>query len=441
MADTRVRDAAAIGALLFGAHLLRFADTMYAADDAWIVFRVARNWLATGVPAFDLTRPVVEGATSPMWTVLSAAFGEDPIGPARVLGGLFGILAVFLAARAAGSVRGAAGVGMALAACGGLAFHAVNGLETGLWVMLVVIAALGHRSALFLLPWCRPEGVLVGLIAARDRRGLALLALGAVTVGAWRWFHFGALVPNTFLAKPPAPAQGLAYVGAWVVALGGAPVLALFTRRWRWIALVGVTAAGVAWSGGDWMPGQRRLAEASVLVALALGSSFRKPGVIGLVAMILGGLTAAWRGMDHAAYYHGELAAVGALAAQTTAITRIAAFDIGRLGWVFPGSIYDLAGLTDARLARRPGAHGQKGWDSPYFDRQSPELVLLTGAGDPAHPVFINAEQAAWDALNGRGDYELLGPVAVGRDHLFVLVREDVVLPPEVWAGWEERVR
>ena len=46
----------------------------------------------------------------------------------------------------------------------------------------------------------------------------------------------------------------------------------------------------------------------------------------------------------------------------------------------FRGSILDLAGLTDAHIARGRGVHGHKEWDEAYFRQRRPDLVLVVGS-------------------------------------------------------------
>jgi arabinofuranosyltransferase len=446
--DERVRLAAGLGAALFAAHCLRSWPLDRALDDAWITFRVARNLVEAGIPTFDRSRPPVEGATSPLWTLISAgwvAAGLDPAGPARVLGAACGGGAVWLGGLSAARltppggdpVRAALAAGLCLAACGGLAFHAAGGMETGLWVLLVAAllsACLDGRVGLAAalapaLVACRPEAPLVGIVAcgllarpervgrwrwrARGRwRGLAAsLVASLALITAWRLVTFHAPVPNTYFAKPPDPSAGVEYLVRWAAA-GALPLALAAAALWReersaerWGALAlaaAALAAGVVWSGGDWMPGARRLLEVSWIAAVLAGAAAGR-GRLGLAAAALwiaGQGVLAIRGEDCGSYYHQALADLGAELAADPAVGQVAATDIGRLGWHFPGAIYDLAGLTDAHIAGLAGGSMAKAWDEGYFRARAPDVVLITSSAPPGgEPVTVPVERDAWRAV------------------------------------------
>src|SRR5688500_17444199 len=61
-----------VSLLLAALRMYEFTSQDFAIDDAWISFRIARNWLEAGTLTFDLTQPPVEGMTNFLWTVLSA---------------------------------------------------------------------------------------------------------------------------------------------------------------------------------------------------------------------------------------------------------------------------------------------------------------------------------------------------------------------------------
>jgi hypothetical protein len=156
----------------------------------------------------------------------------------------------------------------------------------------------------------RFEGVIVAVAIAgalalhltrREQARSAVLLLTGVTTPAaayhlWRLAYFGAVMPNTFVAKATGGSllgrlqAGASYCGGWVSLLGGGVGLALAAaavakRRpdrealARWaedpvalvaVVIVGVKIALVVWGGGDWMPGWRMLVPISP-VALFLG--------------------------------------------------------------------------------------------------------------------------------------------------------------------------
>ncbi|MFT4624951.1 MAG: hypothetical protein ACI8PZ_003617 [Myxococcota bacterium] len=415
-------------------------------DDAWIVARFARTLWQSGVPTFDLTRPPVEAVSDPLWTALAVplvAAGLDPVVPLRWLGGGCWLALVagacrWAAVRSERPVAAAVVTGTALALSGGLAYHAVNGLETALWAGCVVAGAAWATGALPMaagiaavigIAWGRPEApwVLLGLAGLAWGRSRTPLVAGGVALGALvaaRLAVYGAWLPNTAWAKPPDLSAGWLYLVDWLWWTGGlAPLVVL----WRWPRLglfIAWLALGVALSGGDWMPAHRRLMEASVLLAVGLGASGHLR-IAWLAAGLwgVGSLTAAVRDDDGAAWYHDALAEVGERANEA-GITRIAAFDVGRLGWVFTGSIHDLAGLTDARIGQSRGRHGQKPFDAAWFDAAAPEWAVLTTLNDPTEgpPELIRAEAAVWDHV--ADTWEVVWVERVGDpDHLIVLQR------------------
>ena len=461
MTDERVRLGAGLGAVVAGLQALRFMDLQYAMDDAWISFRVARTWMAGGGLTFDGAQPPVEGMSNLLWTLLSAGWmtalpSLDPVIPARIIGGACAAAAAYLAGRIAGSLcvgpaaaLVAAAASLAVGLNGGFVYNAVGGLETGLWVLLVgggAAAALTGRvragaALLGLAVACRPEGALVGgaiagLLGLRDRRGG--MTVGAAVIGAalaltaWRWSTYGALVPNTFHAKPPDPAGGAAYLGAWLLVAGAPLAISLrgAPRLGRELAaLAGVIATGVVWSGGDWMPGWRRLGECGWVLAVLIGAAVGRgrAGAVALVIWAVGQGWWAWSGKDAGAWYHGSVAELGERA-EAAGLESVAATDIGRLGWTFHGSIYDFAGLTDARIGRGEGGVMAKAWDEAYFRARAPGLVVLTSASPPEEARHVPVERDARRSIEASGGYAYLGAEQVAaRGWLLLYLREDLV--------------
>lgn len=502
---------AGASALLALGSLARFAHPDYAVDDAWISFRVARTWLERGLLTYDATRPPVEGTTNLAWTFLSAGwialFGQtDPIVVARLLGGMLHVLAAvlvaLLAARLAGggprrSAAAAAISGGLFALSGALAYHALSGLETALWVALWLGAAHAFLSALEgragaawtcgillgLLAATRPEGVLAGGLvvgaAALRREGrraawriavpFGVAVLGVETLRAW---HYHALVPNTFHAKPPDPRAGLAYLSSYAVYGLGlvGPVAAWWSVRERpaaraIAAVAAILAAGTVWTGGDWMAGHRRLELTTVSllalvgagVALARGRQ-RLVAAAAAAAMACGEVAMAAAGHDGEAVAADAWYAVARLADATPPIRQVALADIGRFGWRFRGSIYDLGGLTDAHLARRgrgsgaPGTAPAPAWDEAYFRARRPELVLIVADATLDRPLsgplggLRPIDLGAFGSIAVHGGYRYRGSVPTGGGHLLVFARDDVELPEATWGpprplGLRERLR
>jgi arabinofuranosyltransferase len=479
--------AALAGVLLRGSTLL---SPEYAIDDAWISFRVARNWLAGHGLVFEPTLPPAEGMTNLLWTLLSATWiaglGElEPLLVARLVGwaAMAGavVLLVLLAARLAERASvGAAVTAALLVANGGLVYHALSGLETGLWALLFALAlwlALGVErpdparclatgGALALLAATRPEGVLAGAVFCaawwlRDRRAAALagaaFAPGVAILEGFRWTTYGALVPNTFHAKPPGLGMGLEYLGsflAWGLAGGTAIVLAaLAWRRHPRLRPALITAvvlvAGATWSGGDWMVGFRRFTLAFLVAALAAGVTVsgwprtsRRAGralwlVVGAWLACLA--TASVLGWDRARIRHGFYRELALAAAQEEEVRTVALLDIGEFGWYFPRSILDLAGLTDPHIARLEGQRHDKPFDAAYVEARRPELILVRADRPFVGPILDGVtigspdhEYARWALARQDWTYHSSHRYQAGK-WLWLFRHRSVELDPEVW--------
>jgi arabinofuranosyltransferase len=238
----------------------------FTVDDTFITLRYSRN-VAEGLgPTFNATGPRAEGYTTFLWMlvlVVPHRLGMDPVAFAKGLGvaATFATLAVAARwaswqARAAGADRGAAAwAGGAAAACfatiPATAVHAVSGMETGLFTLLLTAmfatagrVVLGRREAevwlvaiALLLGLTRPEGNLAAFVAIattavlvpRARRPrVALLAalVWLVPVGLyelWRRTYYGLPFPLPFYVKLATPGllRGLPDVCDWL----RAPVL------------------------------------------------------------------------------------------------------------------------------------------------------------------------------------------------------------------------
>lgn len=477
-----------LGIAAAAVHLLRFQSSDYTLDDAWISFRIARSWLDGHGLTYNPGLPPVEGMTNLAWTLLSAVWiallpNVDPIGPARVVGAVFHLGAVAWAASAArrlalregaseGAAAAAVGVTTGLVALSGsMAYYATGGLETGMWAFLLAAAAdraiagkgLPVGALLGLAFATRPEAGLVGplligmlaLGAGRREGGRALagFALAGVAVEAWRLATYGSLVPNTFYAKLPSESDAAEYAQRWLTLAGGAGlgllVLLPARGRPRLAALFGVALGswlGAVLTGGDWMPGLRRLTEADLFLYVGAGAGIavasgrtRALAGVGVAALAMSSLVGAWRGADSNAYPHRLLADIGRAAAGTPGVDCIAAADIGRLGWAFGGEIYDFAGLVDARIAHGAGVRGEKDWREDYFRERSPDLVILhvTSGLDapPGVPIVLRTlDNPAYASVRAHGGYRAWRAVPdLPGSFTVILVRDGLTLPDMPW--------
>jgi hypothetical protein len=444
----------ALGGLLFTGLWLAYRD--FWLDDSFITFRYARN-LAEGLgPVFN-PGEFVEGYTNFLWMLVTALpfvwlddlhallvikygglalglfilwqcwtfpapsrDGED--GPARWLVLLLAVNPVFVAS------------------CG-------DGLETPLFTALLLgcarsfaappSARTGARTgaALAGAVWTRPESLplliaLPALLAACRHgdglrtekrswhRGFALAAVPPVLGHlAWRWWYYGALVPNTFYAKATGDLQrriadGLADVASFVTIDEGVPAFGLWiflalagtglasARRRHdvglrvWLAglwtLVAFRVAFDVWSGSEYMGFFRFLAPAlPPLVILAddglrrlLQPSARRLAVAACVlAFGVGVAGNAARTGVHAPYQAGlreAHMALGAWLAETyPPDTVVAIGDAGAVPFFSRLPIIDLWGLTDPVISRLPGNHRKREGVASYALMRRPGVIVL----------------------------------------------------------------
>lgn len=130
---------------------------------------------------------------------------------------------------------------------------------------------------------------------------------------------------------------------------------------------------------------------------------------------------------------------LGERAIETRGVQGIAAVDIGRLGWAFPGEVVDLVGLTDAHLARLPGSHADKPWDEQWFRGHDPDLLIVRSETPVADPlpgplVLGRPERGMVRSVLDNGGYHLhtvLHP-ADGQ-WLLIFVKDGLALDPALW--------
>ena len=231
-------------------------------DDAYISFRYAEN-LREGKGLCFNEGEKVEGYTNFLWVLLLSAASfvhHDLPLLARLFSIMFCILTlfVFLELPGVSDRKWPALVGLALLlGSAPLLYWGQNGLETSLFTFLVLLGfrqwatGEGRRTtaavALALATMTRPEGALVFATLVAVDIGMDLRAGRRVLHGAWirpaagfavfllalelfRWFYFGALVPNTYYAK-----------------LGGLPTLLFGLARFSHF---GLQAGGVLYFAG-----------------------------------------------------------------------------------------------------------------------------------------------------------------------------------------------
>ncbi len=414
-------------------------------DDAYITFRYARNLIAGNGFVFNPGERVL-GTTTPLFTLVLAAaalpFGASaapfPV-IAFVLASLFDLgVCVTLAALGRTFGRPAAGLVAALAwaiAPSSVTF-AIGGLETSLFVLVLALAFLSHVRGRPLLTGIlcglaaltRPDALIpVALIAAdalwravrapRDRwRPFLRFAVPLVALSlawaAFAWFYFGALIPQSMLAKSAAyhlsddaafirliQAYGTPFMenelfGTWWIAPGLVAAMALtllaLSRLMRrvpraWPAIVYPWAFLVVFSAANPLIFRWYLAEPlpfymlSILIGVGEfsqdvagtdmlhGSVLAKPlaarvGWAVVAAMIVAALGAGWvlhpedgpnRPAPEMAWVRLEDAyreVARRLAPEVDDHTVVAAGDVGALGYDLNAHILDLVGLNSKEV-------------------------------------------------------------------------------------------
>ncbi len=418
-------------------------------DDSFISLRVAANWLAGRGLVFN-PGELVEGMTNLGWVLVVAVAGWlAPLGlplVAKVVGTGCLVVAVALAVASYRRLVPKAHpvelllLPVLLALSPELVYFSIAGMETGLAALLSLAAiwmVLRERprpvtAALLAaaLATVRPEAVLIfplfAALALASRGGLPhrrlLVALGAfvaaiAAVTLVRYAYYGALLPNTALAKPPGSAADVLYrlrglftgtnpdvpppYGTGVFLLAGAwgAILAWRRRPAAGAFLAATALAGLAfgvYAPTDWTGLGRYFAPyvpaAAILLVLGLARGIealvrsRRATAIAVAAILA--LFAGydlWRGHEHLgeralADYPGFVLASDTLISPARWVDEhlpadavIATRRIGALGYFGHRRVFDYAfGLTDRRVARRVAARG-KGFDSP----DDPELAGL----------------------------------------------------------------
>lgn len=206
-------------------------------DDAWIHLTFARNLAMHGSFAYHPGDPPVAGSTAPVYTGLLAALyriwhNEFVIsyilGIAALIAGMF--LFHALASREfPGEPWLPLAATLLFATQPRLVLIALSGMETTLFIALILAALLAYRSrrpvmlgvALGVALWCRPDGLVLWLAIGADwalrllnrhagvahwqprpmRRAFIIALLFAAGYAAYNWVLSGSPLPTTFGAK------------------------------------------------------------------------------------------------------------------------------------------------------------------------------------------------------------------------------------------------
>jgi arabinofuranosyltransferase len=304
-------------------------------DDAYITFRVADNVLAGFGPRWN-TAERVQAYTNPLWMAamvpLQALFGGPYLASIGLGLVLTACTALLVAWRAARDFPGAV-LALAVLACSkAFVDFSTSGLENALLhfgLVLTFLAAASERAeprrslelglCAFLVALTRIDGLVVlaplfvqHVVLHHARRSWAGLALGLLPLALFEAFslvYYGALVPNTAIAKlstgiPQAELarQGLAYLldalrrdGVTLPAIAAAIAVAGLRRERVALALaLGALAhlAYVVHVGGDFMSGRFLTAPlcAAVFVLARAGLDGRAVALLAGATLVAAGL-------------------------------------------------------------------------------------------------------------------------------------------------------
>ncbi len=210
-------------------------------DDAYIFMRYAENFVSGEGLVFNPGERV-EGYTSPLWlftTCLLALLPFDLPDASWALSTLLGlatILMVFVwgaTPAAGGGVATALVCALFLATNPAFVYWTASGMDTSLFGFLVLASFLTFASRIgtegsLLIPGIsfalaaltRPEMIallpafllFIGKSARRWLQFLAPLAMPALHL-LWRWYYYGALLPNTYNAKVGVPLWSRIHAG------------------------------------------------------------------------------------------------------------------------------------------------------------------------------------------------------------------------------------
>jgi hypothetical protein len=311
---------------------LSFSIWAYTVDDAYIVYRYARN-LAQGHGAVFNPGERVEGYSSPLWLIpatLAEYAGLPPEQVAKTVSLVFILALIVYVSRTLRGLAPAAQLPLLLLATyGPLHVGIVCGLETAVNAAIVACLWLsshatratacatvstggstpmpgegspgeipGRLHSISLALWgslallCRPEnGLLVGVqglylwcVRPAERRRLYTAAAAwlcvITTVTLVRLGYYAALLPNTAVAKISTDAAfqacGWFYCRTWLKQFGWLILLGLpaaLRRNMRPLAinawlLIAAQVSFVLLVGGDWMPQWRFLLPVAVLLTI-----------------------------------------------------------------------------------------------------------------------------------------------------------------------------
>lgn len=403
-------------------------------DDAWITARIA-YWLASGHGhVFNPAGPSVDAITPLGWVLVLVPFaGVGPGGAflaAKWLGAISWLAAATWLGGCIGELPGTRWRFtplLVLLVCAPLASWGVAGMETGVVTALATLAlsprwssamAIGLAAAWRpeLIPW--GATLALGRVWARQGKASEALACGvialapAILVALARAMLFGDPAPLAVYAKPADPYHGLIYVAggliwtgpAWLILAPGA--WHRLSRHAKVILLASLVHLGaLILAGGDWMPLFRLfvpvlpgwLLVGAVLTQLS-GGWFRA-GRLGAALTVSLWMLGKF-GRDLQAVGERRRHLVEHAAPLLAGAQRVAALDIGWVGFATEHHVIDVSGVTDPTVAVLPGPHTNKRLPSDFVESRQVDCVVVQLANSDAlgRPWFATEFYTGVDA-------------------------------------------
>ena len=440
--------------VVFALMVLHALSFNVAADDAYITFRYAHNF-ARGNGLVYNPGEVVEGYTSPLWTVglgLLEAVGLSLPRVAVALSLVFALammLATYEIALRLNLKRPLVPL-LFLAASSVLAYWSTAGMETTLFTWLVLVAALltlKVKPEVAGLSWAfvylvRPDGALFFGVSAvlvasseesfRDKaRRVARFAVPFVVIVTahliWRLSIYGYPLPNTFYAKVGGAAweRGVSYVLDFLqfygIVLITLPLALLRSRTTRYLtALTGAYVIYVLYVGGDGLINFRFILPVLpflyLLSAAGWERAFRTLSIrrTGLMYATLVGSTlmitllgvhqtteraqGTWgmRQEQYAAAEDWQLAGEW-LRNHTLPQTLVAVQPAGYIPYYSERPTIDMLGLNDLHIGHMDielgdRQAGHEKWDAVYIMARRPDIILPNGAVYPPNVRALPSE-------------------------------------------------
>lgn len=379
----------------------------FTVDDALITARVAHH-LHEGVGyRFNPTGPAVDAVTPFGWAHFLSLFASGPWEAwtaARWVGLVSWILAATWLGRELRQHGGSPWPTLLFAGLAPLGAWASAGMETGVVIALVTLSTTRQSWGLVLAGIAaalRPELVPYAVVLALGRStsvqkvaGPVAIALGpAILVAVLRATFFESPYPLSAAAKPAELTSGLFYV-VQTLLLGGpfwlwlGPGLRQLPREEKALAVaVAAHLAAIVLTGGDWMVLMRLTAPvfpAALRIAsmAARSRSLRWAIPVWVCAVAATAYLGVKAGLPGRHITRQRAQLVAAAKPMLSDAQVVAALDVGWLGVAHPGTIVDLAGVTDPRIAHLAGGHTTKRIDLGLLRARDVDHLALLLAPD-----------------------------------------------------------